>query len=110
MFFLSFLFFPDHEAPTVHCPDDITAYVVIGVANQSVYWDEITAFDNAGIEGAVTCDVQNGTSFSIGIHTVECSATDIYGNVGLCQFGVHITGELVQQHLAMLAQCHFHPI
>ena len=93
LFFSSFLL--DHEAPTVHCPEDITAYVVVGVTNQSIYWHEVTGSDNAGIEGAVTCDTQNGTSFSLGRHTVECSATDKYGNVGSCQFGVHVTGELL---------------
>ncbi|XP_072029649.1 uncharacterized protein [Amphiura filiformis] len=86
----------DNEAPTVLCPNDINVYVIVGVNNKSVSWDLPTASDNLEVEGAVTCDTQSGTVFVLGMHTVECSATDVYGNVGTCQFNVIVSEPVVQ--------------
>ena len=51
-----------------------------------------TADDNRDeVDPIVTCDPSSGSQFSLGAHTVNCSATDAAGNIGTGSFTVTIT-------------------
>ena len=56
-----------------------------------VTWEDLTVSDNSG-KVSVTCDLQTGTEFSIGLTKVKCEAVDESGNTDVCSFQVNVTG------------------
>jgi autotransporter-associated beta strand protein len=75
----------DAEEPTINCPASIQTNAAGPVA---VNWSA-TASDNcSGVSSA--CTPPSGSTFSPGVTTVSCTATDAAGNTASCSFTVSI--------------------
>jgi large repetitive protein len=79
--------FADNTPPTVTVPADIVAEAT-GPSGAVV---NFTASANDSVDGAITptCTPASGSTFALGITTVNCSATDSHGNMGTASF--HVT-------------------
>jgi len=79
----------DVETPTIDDPADITR-----VTDQStvvVTFNQPSAVDNSGLTPTVACVPASGSTFSIGAHTVTCTATDAAGNHAASSFVVTVS-------------------
>ncbi|XP_071953877.1 hyalin-like isoform X2 [Antedon mediterranea] len=72
----------------VTCPDNIEERT--NIEQVTVTWDDPSVSDNVDNGLSATCTPASGSSFNIGSNGVKCTATDIAGNVGSCQFTVNI--------------------
>ena len=72
----------DVNAPEITCPADITVDATSD-AGAVVNYNEPNVLD-----ATVVCDPPSGSTFPIGTTTVECTATDVAGNIGRCTFDV----------------------
>ncbi len=63
------------------CPDDILA------TTSPVTWTT-TAVDNQDPFPTVSCTPKSPFTFSVGVHQVDCTATDNAGNEAECSFFV----------------------
>ena len=85
-----FVIVNDIEPPRITCPADITVPAAQGECGSNVTFN-VTAIDNCpGVN--VVCVPPSGSPFPVGVTTVNCSATDIYGNTDICSFHVTVTG------------------
>ena len=76
-------------APVVTVPADRTAEAT-GPGGAAVSWSGVSASDT--VDGALnaSCAPASGSTFTLGTHTVTCSATDAHGNTGRASFSVRI--------------------
>ena len=86
------LFFSDFEKPVItNMPAKITKEIYKGLATTVVNWDEPSASDNSG-SPTLTSSHSPGSSFSIGVTSVEYTAVDANGNTATETFIVEIKG------------------
>lgn len=78
----------DQAAPVLTLPADITVEATSHAG--AVVTFSATALDNVDGVIAVTCIGASGNTFSLGVHTVNCSATDAAGNVATGSFTVTV--------------------
>jgi hypothetical protein len=79
----------DTEAPSITCPDNVTASADAGQCNAVVTYTLPSANDNC--PGAtVQCAPASGSTFSIGTTPVTCTATDASNNSSMCTFSVTV--------------------
>jgi hypothetical protein len=78
----------DTTAPTLHLPAPISKNATSASGVVVTY----AASASDPVEGAVpiSCSPASGTVFSIGAHTVNCSATDVHGNTTTGSFAVTV--------------------
>lgn len=79
----------DATAPTIQCPETITAYATSdqGVA---VEYPLPVVSDDADPIPTLSCVPSPGSVFPIGNSTVVCTVTDACGNVATCSFVVEV--------------------
>jgi len=75
------------------CPADIVqpADAGSGCTGAVVTWTDPTATDDCDLAPTVVCSPPSGSFFTVGTHTVTCTATDACGNVSTCTFEVEVT-------------------
>jgi LPXTG-motif cell wall-anchored protein len=79
----------DGHAPTMASPPDITVTAEDGADTHPVLFEVPDADDNSR-EVDVTCTHESGTHFTVGSHTVACTATDPSGNATAEDFTVTV--------------------
>ena len=72
----------DQVPPTITCPND-----VVTTSSQAT-WPNPTATDNVDTSPDILCRIDSGSTFPLGVTTVECAATDAAGNSAVCSFTV----------------------
>ena len=72
----------DTIAPTITCPSDVVT------TSSQASWPNPTATDNIDSSPDILCNTESGSTFPLGVTTVECAATDASGNSALCSFTV----------------------
>jgi len=75
----------DLTAPTIGCPADIVAECTGNGANISY---SVSSSDNCSTPIVNCTPVPSGGHFPLGTNTVNCTSTDVAGNVGSCSFKV----------------------
>jgi len=82
----------DQSSPVVeNCPEDINISLS-EVCETSVEWDAPNALDNCS-EVSIRSNYESGSTFPIGITTVEYEFTDEGGNTSFCSFEVNVIDE-----------------
>ena len=76
----------DLTRPVVPQPPDITVDAVSG-ANPAVSY-AVPALDNVDGQIGTTCDIPSGSTFSVGVTRVTCTAVDTAGNAASAAFTV----------------------
>jgi hypothetical protein len=86
---------PDKEAPRLHCPKDVVAYVGCRSSDKcaKVQFDAPEANDNCDPHPKVYCEYESGYCFPIGSTEVWCWAKDKSGNESKCYFTVTVKQE-----------------
>ena len=83
---------PDDQMPSVQCPNDVIK--VTYAASDIVEWEPATATDNLAQPSEITLSysMNSGTIFYSNVdplpRTVTVTATDTFGNKGICKFNV----------------------
>ena len=85
----------DDELPNITCPADVMNNTTLGLANGSAMWSNATVTDNSGETITPVVNETSGSSFDIGVHTVQFTATDSSGNSNNCTFTVTIEGKVI---------------
>ncbi len=78
----------DNENPTANCPTDIIQGNDVGFCSAVVSYSA-TASDNCA-GATILCTPPSGSTFSIGITTVNCTATDANNNTSSCSFTITV--------------------
>ncbi|MBZ5560684.1 MAG: HYR domain-containing protein, partial [Acidobacteriia bacterium] len=79
----------DTIAPVLTVPNTIN--VAANTPGGAVVNFNVTATDAATFFPAINCAPASGSTFPSGVTTVQCTATDLAGNVGRKSFDVHVT-------------------
>jgi hypothetical protein len=80
----------DTEPPHIACPVGITTTATNG-SSAVVTYPPITATDNC--QATVACTPPTGSTFQVGVTTVNCVATDSSNNMANCAFSVTVKQE-----------------
>jgi HYR domain-containing protein/FG-GAP repeat protein len=81
----------DAASPTINCPANVVAQAPTGQNSVVVTYPQPTVSDN--LPGAtVACAPPSGSTFALGVTTVNCTATDAAGNRASCAFRVTVGG------------------
>jgi uncharacterized repeat protein (TIGR01451 family) len=80
----------DTQAPTIACPANVTSATDTGQCSAVVSYALPTATDNCAGAVLIICSPASGTAFAKGVNTVNCTATDVSGSVGVCSFIVTV--------------------
>jgi hypothetical protein len=79
-------------AVIITCPADISQATDPGSASAIVnYPSPVPVIAGAEPSPTIVCTPASGSSFSIGLTTVNCIATDLANNTGSCSFTVNVT-------------------
>jgi subtilisin-like proprotein convertase family protein len=82
----------DTQAPTITCPGNQGAVEAPpGSGSATVNYPAPTVSDNCPSVGAPVCTPASGSSFPLGVTTVNCSVTDAAMNTASCSFSVTVT-------------------
>lgn len=81
----------DTTYPTLNTPGD-QSLEATGPGGAAATW-AVDGSDALGLAGPATCDVPSGTTFDLGVHTVNCSVTDLVGLTTEDSFTVTVTDE-----------------
>ena len=81
----------DNVAPVFSGCTNVNANTASNACNAVVTYTQPTANDNCDGSRTVTCNPVSGTTFSKGVTTVSCSASDTSGNPANCTFTVTVT-------------------
>ncbi len=82
----------DNEPPVIACPMDVTADTDPGVCGAEVFFADAIAIDNCGVLSVIqTAGLPSGSTFPVGVSTVEFTATDVNGNTSVCSFTITVT-------------------
>ena len=102
----------DMEAPgLLNCSSNITSYTDEGVNTSStVVFTDPTATDNVDAAPPVTCSPLSGSVFAFGDTTVDCTSTDVAGNVGNCSFVVTVGGNEKNSWKVQCVAIQFNPV
>ncbi len=79
----------DTTAPTLNTPGG-QSLEATGPGGAQASWT-VNGSDAVGLAGPATCDVPSGTTFDLGVHTVNCTVTDVAGNTTNGSFTVTVT-------------------
>ena len=66
----------------ITCPNDVVT------SSSQASWPNPTATDNVDTSPDILCNTESGSTFPVGVTTVECAATDASGNSAICSFTV----------------------
>ncbi|XP_071959490.1 uncharacterized protein [Antedon mediterranea] len=94
----------DNESPMIDCPTNVTSnnYIGegyglvnvstdIGSPNATVTWDPpVTSDNNGGLVTVMSSYFESGDMIPYGTHTITFTATDPYGNIDTCVFGLNV--------------------
>lgn len=80
----------DTQQPTLDTPGDQTLEATSS-AGAEASWAGPTASDNVALASPASCDVASPHTFDLGVHTVNCSATDVAGNTTTGSFTITVT-------------------
>ncbi len=80
----------DVEPPVITCPTDIATQADSGQCTALVSF-QTSVTDNCPLGVALTCNPPSGSTFSIGMDTVVCVASDLAGNADTCSFTVAVS-------------------
>jgi uncharacterized repeat protein (TIGR01451 family) len=80
---------PDTTPPTLQLPADLTVVAPAGAIDAVVNYTA-TVTDNAG-SATLLCTKASGSVFAIGTTPVECTGTDLAGNITVGSFLVNVT-------------------
>ncbi len=83
----------DTQAPGITCPAPISTGTATGACTAVVNYDAPTVMDNCPGVGAPTCSPASGSTFPVGITTVNCSVSDAAGNAAKCSFTITVSDE-----------------
>ena len=83
-----FTLMPETMPPVITCPGNVTGITSPG-GTAVVNYPNPAATDNCSTP-AVVCNPPSGSSFPIGMTTVNCTATDAAGNQASCSFTVTV--------------------
>ena len=83
----------DDEPPNITCPPDVISNTTLGLPNGTAMWPNATVTDNSGQPITLDVNETSGSSFDIGVYTVQFTATDSSGNSNNCTFTVTIEGK-----------------
>src|SRR5690606_12343400 len=86
----------DRTGPTFPVFEDIGVSVPEGQTSMSVSWDD-TAVDPHGVAWS-ECVPASGSTFSLGLHRVTCSAEDLAGNRTTERFVAPLSRRLHSEH------------
>lgn len=78
----------DTTLPVLSCPGNVTVNTLTGSCRGIATFTGATVIDNCSGVGPISYNRVSGDTFSIGITTITCSATDAYGNTDSCTFDV----------------------
>jgi len=78
----------DTEKPVITCPANVEVAADAGQCGKAVSF-AATATDNCAVSGIV-CVPASGSTFTVGSHTVTCTATDVNANTAQCSFTVKV--------------------
>jgi lysophospholipase L1-like esterase len=81
---------PGVDPPQISCPADITVREVGGLSQDVTYPAPTTTGGTAPV--TVTCAPGSGTSFALGVTTVNCAARDARSREATCSFRVSVNG------------------
>lgn len=81
---------PVEEAPTITCPAAQSLQLTSGSAVPVTYPAPTTVNGRAPI--AIVCTPPSGSSFTVGLSTVNCTATDALQRTDVCAFGITVLG------------------
>jgi hypothetical protein len=81
----------DNVAPVLSGCTNVSANTPSNACAAAVTYTQPTANDNCDGARTVTCNPASGSTFSKGVTTVSCSATDTSNNTGSCTFTVTVT-------------------
>lgn len=83
----------DAQSPSITCPANVSVTAVTGQRSTVVTFSNPAASDNCpGV--SVACVPPSGSSFSIGVTAVTCTATDASAHQSSCTFRVAVSGTL----------------
>ncbi len=82
--------FDSLEGPEITCPDDIVVTTEPGDDFAIVEFEEATATDNCSATVTQTDGDPSGSEFSVGMHTIEFTATDDFGLSDTCTFTITV--------------------
>lgn len=80
----------DNLPPTMTCPTNITTNTDTGMCSAVVTFSTPTASDNCNVTVTQTSGLASGSSFPVGINTVEFTATDDGENTTTCSFTITV--------------------
>ena len=83
----------DKTPPTIVVPSNLKLDAVTGKGT-IVDYGKVTATDSVDLNVAVSCTPQTNSLFPIGKNSVDCSATDKYGNTSKKSFIVNIVTDV----------------
>ncbi|XP_038074659.1 mucin-3A-like isoform X2 [Patiria miniata] len=78
----------DGTAPEIDCPANIDTDTDPQQSYATVMWNAPNVTDNSGEVIEPVLSSASGSTFEIGNHTVEVTATDSHNNTGMCSFTV----------------------
>src|SRR5262249_8956163 len=77
----------DGDAPTIRCPNNITMELPATQTSAVIAYPPPTVTDNLpGV--TVSCAPPSGSTFPLGVTTVNCTAVDVTNNRSTCSFNV----------------------
>ena len=79
----------DTVPPSISCPQNINTNNAPGQTSVTVTYPAPLASDNEGL-ASVGCLPISGSTFSLGVTTVRCTATDLAGNTNSCTFTITV--------------------
>jgi hypothetical protein len=81
----------DTTKPTLNTPGS-QSLEATGPSGATATWSDPTGSDNVALAaGSPSCDVASPQTFDLGVHTVNCSATDVAGNTKTGSFTITVT-------------------
>ncbi|MBX7093572.1 MAG: HYR domain-containing protein [Flavobacteriales bacterium] len=93
----------DITAPTISgCPSDMTVNVTAGTCGAVASWTSPTATDNCGAASVTqTIGLPSGSTFPVGVHNIQYTATDGASNTSTCSFNITV----VDNELPVFTSC-----
>jgi len=84
----------DNNTPIFDCPDDITVNADPGLCEAVVtFSDPIAADPCSNVTVTQTAGLPSGSSFPAGVTTIEFTAEDEFGNIGICSFDILVVDD-----------------
>jgi len=82
----------DVTPPVIACPADVNTNTDPGICGAEVFFADAIALDACGIDTILqTAGLPSGSTFPVGVSTVEFTATDVNGNSSVCSFTITVT-------------------